>query len=102
MKEESPYKCKQLAKKLGSNTEWKRSQENVMATGCKAKFEQNPNLLEFLLKTRGRQLVEARADDKFWGSGLKHNDKKLLGDKWPGKNRLGRILMQVRDELITV
>jgi hypothetical protein len=23
-------------------------------------------------------------------AGLKHNDVKLLGDKWPGKNKLGK------------
>jgi ribA/ribD-fused uncharacterized protein len=96
MKESSPLGCKRLAKQLPNTIEWKRSQEEVMTTGCTAKFVQNPNLLNFLLKTTGKSIVEARKDDKFWGAGLGPDDPQLLTDKWPGKNKLGKILMAIR------
>ena len=74
-----------------------------MKTGCLAKFQQNPSLRQFLLsKTQNKTIVEARSDDKFWGAGLKHDSPQITGDKWPGKNKLGKILMLVRDELSQV
>ena len=99
MKESSPLKCKQLAKQLTNTMEWKRSQEEVMTVGCTAKFEQNPVLLKFLLETDKSTLVEARKDDKFWGAGLGPDDPQLMTDKWPGKNKLGKILMAIRAKL---
>ena len=99
MHEVSPYKCKQLAKKLPMNQAWKRAQHNVMTEACTAKFNQNPALREFLLKTENKTLVEARADDKFWGAGVNYDNDLLAKGQWPGKNVLGTILMKVRDEL---
>jgi ribA/ribD-fused uncharacterized protein len=96
MQEDSPYRCKALAKQLQNSVEWKREQEKVMETGCAAKFEQNAHLLNFLLQTEQKTLIEARADDKFWGAGLKHTDPKLVAEKVPGKNKLGKILMKIR------
>jgi ribA/ribD-fused uncharacterized protein len=96
MNEESPYKCKALARQLQNSVEWKREQEQVMIVGCTAKFEQNRQLMDFLLKTENKTLIEARADDKYWGAGLNHTDPKLKGDKLPGKNKLGKILMKIR------
>ena len=97
LKEKSPYKCKAIARQITNPKEWKRIQEDVMTTGCRAKFEQNDELSDFLSETGNKTIVEARADDKFWGAGLRHDDKQILSNKWPGKNRLGKILMSIRD-----
>ena len=70
-----------------------------MLKGCTAKFEQNANFQEFLLKTDNRTIVEARLDDKFWGAGLRHDSNQIGSNKWPGKNKLGKILMSIRDKL---
>ena len=96
MKEVSPLRCKQLAKNLPNTVDWKRNQESIMVTACEAKFEQNPLLLEFLKGTGGKCLVEARKEDKFWGAGLTHKDTQITSDKLPGKNKLGKILMDIR------
>lgn len=57
------------------------------------KFSQ-PYLTKLLLETGDEHLVEGNDyQDRFWGC-VKSRD----GD-WIGKNHLGRILMQVRDEL---
>ena len=91
LQEKSPYKCKTIARQLPNTMEWKRTQEDVMLKGCTAKFEQNANLQEFLLKTDNRTIVEARLDDKFLGAGLRNGLEK--------KQILGKILMSIRDTL---
>jgi len=57
-----------------------------MRKGLRLKFSQNPHLLELLLSTGNRLLVEHTVNDNYWGDG---------GDG-SGKNRLGHILMEVR------
>ena len=68
---------------------WEFIKDGVMLTALRAKFLQNEDLKQLLLKTRNRKLVEHTANDSYWGDG---------GDG-SGQNRLGELLMAVRDEL---
>ncbi|CAG8778813.1 7980_t:CDS:1, partial [Acaulospora morrowiae] len=65
---------------------------DVMLTALRAKFTQNEDLKEILLGTGDSQLVEASPTDSYWGNARK-------SDGTEGKNMLGILLMQVRDEL---
>ena len=84
----------QKAKSLGASKEfpirhdWDTYREEVMRKALKAKFEQNPELKQLLLSTQGRPLYEATTDP-YWGQG---RTKK-------GKNRLGILLMELRDSM---
>lgn len=69
--------------------DWERTREAVMLEGLRAKFQQHPDLRERLLGSGDRALIEDAKTDDYWGDG---------GDG-SGKNRLGQLLMQVRDEL---
>jgi hypothetical protein len=60
-----------------------------MRDAIKSKFRQNPALLDLLQKTGDRQ-IEFVSSDPFWGTGK--------GGKG-GANRLGALLMRVREEL---
>lgn len=60
-----------------------------MLKGLRAKFSQHKELKELLLSTGDATLVEHTARGRIWGDG---------GDG-SGENRLGRLLMQVREEL---
>jgi ribA/ribD-fused uncharacterized protein len=60
-----------------------------MLEAVRAKFTQHDDLKEILLGTGDAKLVEHTEWDSYWGDG---------GDG-SGKNRLGHILMQVREEL---
>ena len=61
-----------------------------MLQALRKKFVQ-PALREILLGTAGRELVEASPGDSFWGSGRDGS----------GSNRLGHLLMRLREELIS-
>jgi hypothetical protein len=78
--------------------EWYKVSYSKMLLACKAKFQQNSMLAKRLVQTGGRTLVEASPTDKIWGIGLWEGDDKVLDEKnWNGENRLGRVLMEVRD-----
>lgn len=63
--------------------------EKVMYEILKAKFTQNKALRDILLSTGNRMIYELSYRDQYWGT---------LPDK-SGKNRLGVLLMRLRDEL---
>jgi ribA/ribD-fused uncharacterized protein len=80
---------------------WEEQRLSIVVRGNLAKFEQNPDLREFLLGTGDRILVEASPVDKIWGIGLAadHPDA-MFPEKWPGLNLLGIALMEVRSKIM--
>jgi ribA/ribD-fused uncharacterized protein len=80
--------------------EWAEKRDAVMATALKAKFMQHPELKAKLLSTDDRPIGEANARDKYWSIGTGADTSKAkIPSKWPGKNRLGHLLMDLRREL---
>jgi N-glycosidase YbiA len=69
--------------------DWEAVKDDVMRQALKAKFTQHPGLRALLLSTGDAPLVEHTRNDKYWGDG---------GDG-SGKNRLGLLLMELRQEL---
>ena len=69
--------------------DWKKIKVNVMYKALIYKFGQNPKILNKLLATGNAKLVEHTKRDSFWGDG---------GDG-TGKNMLGNLLMEAREEL---
>lgn len=103
MNEKDPKKIKKFGRMVKNFDEeiWNQHKYQIMYQGVKAKFTSNPNLRKKLLETKNKILVEASPYDKIWGIGLNEsNAKKKLHTEWPGKNLLGKVLMQVRQELI--
>lgn len=81
------------AKRKGRNVilrnDWEKVKEQIMYEICKNKFSQNEDLKIKLLETGDQYLEEGNTwGDKEWGT-----------YKGVGKNKLGKILMRVRDEL---
>ena len=70
--------------------DWSEEKENVMKLALRAKFTQHQFLHELLLSTRDRKLVEHTDKDNFWGDG---------GGDGRGQNKLGLMLMELRQEL---
>jgi ribA/ribD-fused uncharacterized protein len=69
--------------------DWERVKEDIMKEALIAKFTQYPKLTELILSTGDAPLFEASKIDSYWGTG---QDGK-------GQNRLGVLLMKVREEL---
>ena len=80
---------------------WEEKSKEIMYQCVYAKFLQNSDLTAKLFQTYGTILAETNPFDTLWGIGLSaENPKALNQDNWRGKNWLGNILMQVRQELI--
>jgi ribA/ribD-fused uncharacterized protein len=69
--------------------DWEEVKVVIMKEALVAKFTQHKDLREILLKTEDALLVEHTHKDKFWGD----------GGHGHGKNMLGKLLMEVREEL---
>jgi ribA/ribD-fused uncharacterized protein len=99
----SPRQHKALGRQVRHFDEriWKANRERIVGEGSRAKFTQNPALRQALLDTAGTQLVEASPFDRIWGIGLAASDPRAEDpSKWRGQNLLGKILTQLRDELL--
>lgn len=79
---------------------WDEIRVDVMRRGLKAKFGsssefpfgQNPKLGKLLKETGEAELVEDSPRDSFWGIATEK-------DGTPGKNMLGKLLMELRNDL---
>ena len=69
--------------------DWESVKDSVMRDAVWAKFSQHGELAVLLLGTGDAKLVEHTTNDDYWGDG---------GDG-SGKNMLGRILMEIRNQL---
>jgi ribA/ribD-fused uncharacterized protein len=94
-------------KRLGRNVKnfikdkWEKVARGAVYQSNYAKFKQNKDLRDALFTTKGTTLVEASPYDQIWGIGLKMNDERALSRKtWKGKNWLGEVLTQVREDLM--
>lgn len=84
-----PSSAKKLGRKVQLRSDWENVKDDVMYEICKAKFSQNTELKKRLLSTGNEHLEEGNTwGDKIWGTvnGI-------------GENRLGKILMRIREKL---
>lgn len=102
MKTEDPAEAKKIGRTHFDNFDdklWTRISSTIVRRGVKAKFVQNPDLMKELLSTGNAVLAECSPYDKVWGIGLAPDDERVYDTrKWDGKNKLGRILMILREE----
>lgn len=104
MQETSPEEIKKLATNFEGYRDmvWDVTCEGIAYRGIRAKFQQNPDLANKLLETGNKVLAFSSALDTNWGTGMSINQAEALEpSKWKGKNRLGRVLMDVRTWLRT-
>ncbi|MCR5566469.1 MAG: NADAR family protein [Clostridiales bacterium] len=100
---DDPAECKQIGRKPFPEFDphlWDRLSYAVAKRGIKAKFVQNEGIQNQLLETGNELLVECSPTDCKWGIGLDICDPdRLVVSKWRGDNLLGRILMEIREEI---
>lgn len=80
--------------------EWSQKRYGIVRAGLRQKFLQNSDLLAVLLGTGDKEICEASPYDKIWGIGVdaRHPDINAPS-KWQGQNLLGKILMNIREEI---
>ena len=84
----TPGEAKRLGRKIQLRSDWEEIKDKVMLTGLRKKFA-DPELRNLLLATGNEELVEGNYwGDTYWGvcNGV-------------GQNKLGKLLMQVREEI---
>ena len=84
----TPTISKNIGSKTQLRTDWFYVREELMYKIIKTKFEQHPELLENLVKTGLRPIIQHTKEDYFWGD----------GENGSGKNILGKLLMRLREE----
>ena len=102
MKTASAKSVKSYGKKVKNFNEeaWTERKDQIMRVAVKAKFMQHPELLKKLRDTGTRPIAEADPRGKYWGIGTSADTSKAKDpERWPGKNMLGKILMELRTEL---
>lgn len=100
-----PLKMKKLGRQVKNFDAkiWDNVAPVIVVRGNLAKFGQNPSLLNFLLSTGSKTLVEASPYDTIWGIGMTEAQaQNSYPHIWCGTNKLGFSLMDVRDELRTI
>ena len=93
----SPSDAKKAGRKLVLRPDWEDVKDKVMYDVCFAKFTQNDSfrLKERLLATGDKKLIEGNTwHDNCWGDCSCEKCREIAGE-----NRLGKILMQIREEL---
>lgn len=69
--------------------DWESVKDDIMRRAVLAKFEAHADIRQVLLDTGDEPIIENAPSDYYWGCGADGT----------GKNRLGKILMDVRDLL---
>ena len=72
--------------------DWEQVKDDVMRTAIKAKFTQYDDLKQLLKSTQTSFLIEHTYNDSYWAD----------GGNGRGRNMLGQILMEVRQQLESV
>ena len=102
LKAKSAQSAKAFGKKVANfkDDEWNAKKDDVMRAIVRAKFRTNPTITKTLLDTGDRPLANADPRDRYWGIGTSADTEKAKNiAKWVGENRLGKLLMEVREEL---
>lgn len=85
----NPSQAKSKGRKVVLRNDWEKVKDEIMYNICLCKFTQNEELKQKLLNTGNAELIEGNTwNDTYWGI-----------CRGRGKNHLGKILMQIREEL---
>ena len=99
-----PMRCKGRGRlvKGYDDKQWNLVRYSFMHDVNFEKYSQDTKLKEKLLDSAfdGKEFVEASPTDRIWGIGFAQVDAPDDESKWLGQNLLGKVLTQVRDEIL--
>lgn len=100
IKAKTPKAAKALGKKVKNfvTEVWDAKRDEVMEKAMRAKFVQHPELRKELQATGDKLIGAADPRDTYWGIGTSMDlEKAKSPSKWRGQNKLGKILMALRN-----
>ena len=103
LNEDSPFTFKKLGRKVKNfdDKKWAASRFDITFKGLYQKYKQNLDLYNLILDTECLEIAEASPTDRIWGIGMNINDPNIENKNyWKGGNLLGKILMDVRSQLL--
>ncbi|SMX28793.1 Swarming motility protein YbiA [Pelagimonas phthalicica] len=80
-----------MTRSLPLRDDWEEVKDGIMLSAVRTKFQTHDHCRDLLLSTGKREIIENAPMDAYWGCGPDGN----------GLNKLGKILMQVRQDLQT-
>ena len=84
------YEAKARGKRINLRSDWQEVKDDVMLDCVREKFILWDDLGKLLINTGDQELIEVNTwGDRYWGTDINFN----------GLNKLGKILMQVRNEI---
>ena len=105
LEDSDPMTCKSLGRIVANydDKQWSLVRYSFMHDVNYEKYKQDLKLREKLLDPQfdGLTFVEASPTDRIWGVGLAQSDPKIEDESnWHGQNLLGKVITQVRAEII--
>lgn len=101
---DSPLLCKELGRKVKNYDDkvWAEKRYDIFYNLNYLKYSQNKDLHEKLLdpKFDDKTFVECNPNDRIWGIGYTVHDAQTTPEKQWGQNLLGKIITEVRKQLI--
>ena len=92
---ETPGIAKRMGRGVTLRADWEEQKVEIMTQLVRQKFFNHPDLAKALLATGEEELLEGNTwGDRFWGAVFNYRRK-----EWEGRNQLGKIMMQIRQEL---
>lgn len=77
------------SRKVPLRPDWEQIKDDVMRKAVRSKVLQHDDVREALLSTGNKMIIEKTTKDYYWG----------CGEKGTGKNMLGKILQEIREEI---
>lgn len=91
----TPGQAKRLGRRITLRPDWEKVKDQIMLDAVRLKFTQNDDLRAALLATGDEYLEEGNWwGDRYWGVYYANENADGIG-----QNKLGQILMQVREEM---
>ena len=92
----NPSEAKKLGRKVNLRTDWEEVKYQLMVDVCYEKFKNSKKFREVLLSTENEEIIENTTGwhDNIWGN---CECPKCINK--PGRNLLGKALMEVREKL---
>ena len=99
IKAKDGYDAKRIAKRIKIDDSWEEAKVKVMKTVIALKFDQNDSLRDRLLNLKGYLYEATKGDTVSCGMVLSQLNE-ICKDKIPGKNILGDLLCEYRDNIL--